>query len=120
MTSVECRELVEFLEIRFDRADTSRAEIEDRLTRRIVGVEDRLTGVEDRLTGVEDRLTGVEGRLTGVEGRLAGLEGRLTGVEIGNESLRNDLRALTSRFDGLEATVSARFDDHERRIVRLE
>jgi len=34
-----------------------------------------------------------------------------TGIPIGS---------LASRFDSLEAAISARFDDHERRIVRLE
>jgi hypothetical protein len=44
------------------------ASIEDRLGR-------RLDGVEGRLGGIDGRLDGVEGRLGGIDGRLAGLEG---------------------------------------------
>ena len=141
MTSDEYKELVEFIGIRFDRADTSRAEIEERLTRRIVGVEDGLAAVVDRLTRVEisheslrDDLRAAIEQIVANRQRIEenGLRIEENGRRIEENGLRiavngrrieeNGTRidALASRFDGLEATVSARFDDHERRIVRLE
>ena len=74
-------------------------------------------------------------------GRLGGLEGRLTRVEVGQEQLGDDLRAvaegvtgnceridrLEGRFDGFEAkfdqlsvTVVAGFTDHDSRLRALE
>ncbi|HIF07662.1 MAG TPA: hypothetical protein EYQ64_12145 [Gemmatimonadetes bacterium] len=74
-------------------------------------------------------------------GRLAGLEGGLRRVEVGQEQLSHDLRAvaegvtgnaerigrLEGRFDGLEAkidhlsaVVMAGFTAHEQRIRALE
>ena len=83
-----------------------------------------------RLEGLEGRLTRVEGRLTRVEGGLTRVEGGLTRVDVGQEQLRDDLRAvaegvagnakrlerLEGRFDGLEAG----FTHHDQRLRALE
>ncbi|OGI70778.1 hypothetical protein A2643_02545 [Candidatus Nomurabacteria bacterium RIFCSPHIGHO2_01_FULL_39_220] len=53
---------------------------EERLTKKIDGVESRLGGVESRLGGVESRLGGVESRLGGVEKELEGVKNRLEGT----------------------------------------
>ena len=139
MTSVEYKELVEFIGIRLDRADTSRAEIEDRLTRRIVGVEEGLTAVGDRLTRVEisheslrdDLRAAIEQIVTNrrkieengrrIEENGAKNRGewhRIDALTLPRVDTLTPSRfdGLASRFDGLEATVSTRFDDHERRI----
>ncbi|KKS73383.1 hypothetical protein A2W12_02755 [Candidatus Nomurabacteria bacterium RBG_16_40_11] len=50
---------------------------EERLTKKIDGVESRLGGVESRLGGVESRLGGVEKELEGVKNRLEGTNKRL-------------------------------------------
>src|SRR3989338_7299871 len=50
---------------------------EERLTKKIEGVESRLGGVERRLGGVESRLGGVEKELEGVKNRLEGTNKRL-------------------------------------------
>jgi len=53
---------------------------EERLTKKIDGVESRLGGVESRLGGVESRLGGVEKELEGVKNELEGVKNRLEGT----------------------------------------
>ena len=53
-----------------------------------------------RLDGIDGRLDGIDGRLDGIDGRLDGVEGRLTRVEVGQEQLRDDLRAVAEGVTG--------------------
>ncbi len=53
------------------------------------------------------------GRLDRIDGRLDGLEGRLTRVEVGQEQLGHDFRAVAQ-------AVTATFGGHEQRLRALE
>ena len=87
------------------------------------------------------RLDRVDGRLEGLEGRMTGFEGRLTRVEVGQEQLSHDGRAVAegvtgnaarlerlegsfdrfeASFDHFSANVSASYADHEQRLRSLE
>ena len=111
MPSEQYQGLIELLTIRFDRLDA-----------RLEAMADRLGGEGPRV-GVAGRLASVEGRLASIEGRLARVNDRLTGVDRGTElSLRDRVRAIAGQAaeNSLDPAITARFDDHERRIVRLE
>ena len=118
MTSEQHQGLIELLTIRFDRLDARLEAMADRL-----GGEAPRLGVTGRLASAERRLASSKGRLASIEGRLARVNDRLTGVDRGTElSLRDRVRAIAglAAENSPEAAVSTRFDDHERRIVRLE
>ena len=91
------------------------ANLEERLTDRMVAVENRVTAVENRMTGVEDRLAGVEDRFTGVEDRMATKDdlARLATV------VRGDFEQVHFRFDTLERQISTRFGKVETDVSRL-
>ena len=85
-------------------------------------VETRLGGVETRLGGVETRLDKVESRLGGVESRLDKVESRLGGVEEDLDEVKTDLKIVKRGIEILQKTTPNKFDfnDHEKRITRLE
>src|SRR3989338_5161105 len=88
---------------------------EERLTKKIDGVESRLGGVESRLGGVESRLGGVESRLGGVESRLGGVEKELEGV-------KNRLEGTNKRLDDLAETKASKitYKEIENRVGFIE
>ncbi len=87
-----------------------------------------------KFDGIDRRFDGIDRRLGVVERRLEGLEQRMTAVEVGLESLRDEVRLVaegvttnSARIDRLEATMNRRFDrveqlwlEHEGRIQVLE
>src|SRR3989338_2623599 len=95
---------------------------EERLTKKIDGVESRLGGVESRLGGVESRLGGVESRLGGVESRLGGVESRLGGVEKELEGVKNRLEGTNKRLDDLAETKASKitYKEIENRVGFIE
>ena len=69
---------------------------------------------------IDDRFDAIEGRLGGVEGRLDGLEGRLVKVEVGLETLRDDVRLLAEGVSATNERLDRYHHDHEIRIRALE
>ncbi len=140
MTPSEIAELREFISRELQKVHDGLGGVEGRLDgveNRLDGIEGRLDGIEGRLGGVEGRLGGVEGRLGGVEGRIGGVEGelrefrseqldfqglvsrhfvefsrRLRGVEVGQEEMRSDFKALG---DGLQGT-NRRLDEFREEV----
>ena len=90
------RFIVEFAEA----TQTSFARLEKKIDDMALGIATRLDRIENRLDRVEQRLDRVEERLYRVELRLDRVEAHLTRIEGWN--------------------ILMRFDDHERRLTRLE
>lgn len=94
----------------------------------------RFDSIDRRFEGMENRFEGLENRFEGLENRFETLERRTARVEVGLESLREEVRVVaegvsanTVRIDRLERTMNQRFDrmellwaDHEGRIRALE
>ena len=78
--------------------------------------------LDERFGGVETRLGGVETRLGGVETRLDKVESRLGGVEEDLDEVKTDLKIVKRGIEILQKTTPSKFDfdDHEKRINRLE
>ena len=77
---------------------------------------------KDDLKKVETRLGGVETRLGGVETRLDKVESRLGGDEEDLDEVKTDLKIVKRGIEILQKTTPNKFDfnDHEKRITRLE
>jgi len=111
-------------------------------------IEDNGRRIEANARGIQENGRGISrnfemiGRIYEEHGgRLDGIDGRLTRVEVGQEQLRDDLRAvaegvtgnserldhldrrfdrLEAKFDDLSIVITAGFTDHEQRLRALE
>jgi hypothetical protein len=77
--------------------------LEDRLGRRMGGVEGRMDGLDGRMDGLERRMDGLDGRMDGLDHRMGGLESHMGQVVETLEARiqASEYRVLAALHEGL-------------------
>ena len=95
--------------------------MEQRLTGRIGGMDERLGGVEQRIGGMDERLGGVEQRIGGMDERLGGVEQHVGGITQQLDSIASDVKLLKLKHENeVMPAIRQIAEGHEQLAERLD
>ena len=82
----------------------------ERIEKEIAAVNTGLSGVNQRLDDIGDRVTSLEAGQTELITTVAGIDRRLTKVEITQEAMRDDIKALAEGHAATQAAIAQSTD----------
>jgi len=82
----------------------------DRIEQELAAVNTGLDGINQRLDGLGDRVTSLEAGQTKLVATVTGIDRRLTKVEITQEAMRDDIKALAEGHAATQAAIAQSTD----------
>ncbi len=82
----------------------------DRIEQELAAVNTGLDGINQRLDGLGDRVTSLETGQTALVATVTGIDRRLTKVEITQEAMRDDIKALAEGHAATQAAIAQSTD----------
>jgi septal ring factor EnvC (AmiA/AmiB activator) len=82
----------------------------DRIEQELAAVNTGLDGINQRLDGLGDRVTSLEAGQTELVATVTGIDRRLTKVEITQEAMRDDIKALAEGHAATQAAIAQSTD----------